>query len=205
MRAGSSDRYTRLVGLLKVLFPLIALGLLSTLFLLSRSVDPETQIPFADTEIQERLRDQQITAPFFSGTTVNGDEISFSAAKVTTPDGSTGGNMALDARAELTLVDGTVITVDANETTFDIAADRVELTGDVVFETSAGYVLKTDRITAAMSSLNVTSPGAVSGTAPDGTLNAGAMTLSKPDADGAAQLIFTNGVTMVYSPKRMKE
>lgn len=205
MNTASSDRYTRLVGLLKVLFPLIALALLSTLFLLSRSVDPETQIPFADTEIQERLRDQQITAPFFSGTTSSGDEIAFSAEKLTTPDGGTGANMAQDVRAELTLSDGALITVDADETTYDVAADRVELVGQVVIETSTGYTLRTDRIVAQMSSLNVESPGPVTGTAPEGTLDAGTMTLLRQEGQSAAHLIFTNGVRMVYTPKPVKE
>lgn len=79
------DRHSRVVSWLKVLFPLIALALLSTLFLLSRAIEPQAVIPFADKEVQERLRDQQITGPFYSGTTADGDLISFSAEKLTTP------------------------------------------------------------------------------------------------------------------------
>ena len=66
------DRYTRLISWLKVLFPLAALGLLSTLFLLSRAIDPGQAIPFAEKEVQDRLRDQQITGPFFTGATSEG-------------------------------------------------------------------------------------------------------------------------------------
>ena len=58
------DRHSRVVSWLKVLFPLIALALLSTLFLLSRAIEPQAVIPFADNEVQERLRDQHITGPF---------------------------------------------------------------------------------------------------------------------------------------------
>ncbi len=93
------DRYTRLISWLKVLFPLAALGLLSTLFLLSRAIDPGQAIPFAEKEVQDRLRDQQITGPFFTGATSEGDELSFYADVLTRPVGQTGMNHAENLRA----------------------------------------------------------------------------------------------------------
>ena len=205
MTTVASDRHTRLIGWLKVVFPLTALALLSTLFLLSRTIDPETQIPFADKEIQERLRDQQVTGPFFSGTTADGDQISFSAKKLTTPNGNTGANKAEDVRADLALAGGTHITITADTTTFDIAADMVELAGSVNITTTTGFELTSELLTSDMSSLNVVSPGTVRGKAPVGDLTAGTMTLKKrPDGDDA-QLVFTNGVKLIYSPKEPKE
>jgi lipopolysaccharide export system protein LptC len=175
------------------------------LFLLSRTVDPETQIPFADKEIQDRLRDQQVTGPFFSGTTADGDQISFSAEKLTTPDGSTGANVAQDVRADLALAGGTNVTITADKTSFDIASDLVELAGSVNITTSTGFALQSDLLTSEMSALNIASPGEVRGNAPIGTLSAGAMTLKKQTDGDAAQLIFTNGVKLVYSPQESKE
>ncbi|MEO0504251.1 MAG: hypothetical protein AAFZ14_13070, partial [Pseudomonadota bacterium] len=69
------DRYSRFVAWLKVLLPLAALALLSTLFLLSRNTDPIAAVPFADDELLDRVRDEQITGPFFSGTTTDGDRV----------------------------------------------------------------------------------------------------------------------------------
>ena len=57
------DRYSRMVTFLKVLLPLAALALLSTLFLISRGINTKATIPFAAHEIEERMRGQQITAP----------------------------------------------------------------------------------------------------------------------------------------------
>lgn len=205
MTTMTSDRYSRLISWLKVLFPLAALGLLSTLFLLSRAVDPETQIPFADKEIQDRLRDQQVTGPFFSGTTADGDQISFSAEKLTTANGETGANQAQDVRAVLALIGGTEITVTAGQARFDIASDRAELAGNVEVSTSTGFVLRSDLFTSQMSSLNLTSPGEVRGNGPMGQLTAGAMTLSKPTNGTGAQLVFTKGVKLVYTPIDSKE
>ena len=83
------DRYSRTVAYLKVLLPLTALALLSTLFLISRGIDTEAVIPFAQKDIEERMRGQQLTAPFFSGTTSGGDEIMVTASTAR-PGGSSG-------------------------------------------------------------------------------------------------------------------
>ena len=49
--------HSRLVAILKVALPLIALALLSTLFLFSRKIDPEDAIPYATVDVEDRLRD----------------------------------------------------------------------------------------------------------------------------------------------------
>ena len=98
------DRYSRMVALLKVLLPLAALALLSTLFLISRGVNIEATIPFADHEIEERMRGQQITAPFFSGTTAQGDEITVTAS-IARPGGPSSPAVATDLTAVNSMAD----------------------------------------------------------------------------------------------------
>lgn len=200
-----ADRHSRMVSLLKVLFPLLALALLSTLFLLSRVIDPETVIPFADKEIQDRLRDQQVTGPFFSGTTANGDQISFSAEKLTTPQNEVGANRAEAVRVVMNLAGGAVITLQANIAHFEMPKDRAELEGDVVIETSTDYMIQSDRLTTQMTLFDVRSPGPVSARSPMGTLHAGSMTISSPKPGEPAQLIFKNGVKLIYDPKLVEE
>jgi lipopolysaccharide export system protein LptC len=201
----ASDRYSRLISWLKVLLPLTALGLLSTLFLLSRDVDPEAQIPFADKEIQDRMRDQQVTGPFFTGTTADGDQIMFSAEKLTTPEGQTDANEAENIRSVVDLASGNTVTMTANLARFDLARDHAELSGEVLIETSTGYRLASELLTSTMSSLNLVSPGPVEGETPVGTLNAGRMTLGPPKEGEPTQLVFTNGVKLVYIPNPSKE
>jgi lipopolysaccharide export system protein LptC len=205
MNAVASDRYTRLISWLKVIFPLTALAILSTLFLLSRSNDPEAIIPFADKEIQDRLRDQQVTGPFFAGTTTDGDKVSFSAEKLTTPQGNTGPNEAFDVKAVLEMTGGNVVMLEADMATFDIAADLARLRDSVVISTSDGYRLASELLETRMSSLSLTSPGPVEGEAPGGTLSAGSMALVPGESADAPQLIFTNGVKLVYTPQKSKE
>jgi len=196
-----ADRYTRLVSWLKVVFPLMALALLSTLFLLSRVIDPEAVIPFADKEIQDRLKGQQVTGPFYTGTTADGDKIAFAAQSLTTSKTERGVNRARNVDVEIDLAGGTQITLNAVEGFFNLAQDNVDLEGDVIVTTSTGYRINSDLLSAQMTGLNLKSPGPVDATGPIGTLNAGSMTLTSQAEGGPAQLVFTNGVKLVYTPK----
>lgn len=205
MIAVQVDTYSRLVVWLKVLLPLTALALLSTLFLLSRVIDPETAIPFADKEIQDRLRDQQVTGPIYNGVTADGDQIAFTAERLTTPEGQTGANDAEEVDVTMELASGTTILVQADHGRFDIAQNRTELTGDVEITTSTGYQITSDMLITLMSSLDVTSPGPVQSEGPFGTLDAGAMTLNAGKAGEPAQLVFTKGVKLIYDPKQDDE
>ena len=169
------DRYSRMVSLLKVAFPLAALALLSTLFLLARVMDTDTAIPFADVEIQERLRDQQITGPFFSGTTETGDQMSFSAEKLITLQGNVGTNRAEDVKATLQTAQGATFQLQADVAELDIAGNSANLSGSVSMATSTGYRVNTDQLTSNISTLNVTAPETVEATGPLGSFTAGNM------------------------------
>ena len=199
------DRYTRLISWLKVLFPLAALGLLSTLFLLSRAIDPGQAIPFAEKEVQDRLRDQQIPGPFFTGAPSEGDELSFYADVLTRPDGQTGMNHAENLRATINTPEGSTFRLQSDLADFDIAEDVADLLGKVILTTSTGYRLQSEKITSELSGLNIQSPGAVHGTTPGGTLEAGAMSITQTDDQIAPQLVFTNRVKLIYKPKSKSE
>ncbi|WP_299966532.1 hypothetical protein [uncultured Roseobacter sp.] len=201
-----TDRYSRLVGLLKVLFPLTALALLSTLFLLSRVIDPTDAIPFAESDVQERLLNQQVSGPYYAGTSSNGDQIAFTADKVTSPQGLGKRSLSEDVHVEIKLVSGTVIDVTSDWATVDIAEDLVDLTDDVVITTSHGYVVTSDAMAARVSVLDVTSPDTVRATTPGGgDLEAGSMRLMSPEPDAPAQMLFTNGVKLIYQPKKVDD
>ncbi|NNE53723.1 MAG: LPS export ABC transporter periplasmic protein LptC [Sulfitobacter sp.] len=200
-----ADSYSRMVSWLKVLLPLMALGLLSTLFLLSRAVDPQTSIPFAVKEIQDRLREQIVTGPFYYGTTPEGDEIAFSAETLTTPRDDVGTNHAEKVDVVMDLSSGGQVSLRSNSGIFDIAGNQADLEGDVVITTSTGYRVTSNRMLSELSGLYVRSPGPVQSEGPFGTLNAGAMVLSSDGKEGGAHLVFTNGVKLVYVPGSDKE
>lgn len=198
------DRHSRLVAFLKVLLPLAALGILSTLFLLSRSVDPTATIPFAEQEIAERMQGQQITAPRFSGTTPRGDEVRLTATKAL-PGGAGRPGMAENLEGEIHLADGAVVTIRADTGIVNVPNDHAEFTGEVTITTDAGYRLVTERLESGIRTLQVTSPGPVSGTGPVGQIDAGSMEITVENSKAPAHMVFKNGVKLVYDPRLSQE
>lgn len=196
------DRYSRTVAYLKVLLPLTALALLSTLFLISRGIDTEAVIPFAQKDIEERMRGQQLTAPFFSGTTSGGDEIMVTASTAR-PGGSSGsGAMASDLEAEIRIAGGGQMTLASDSGTIHPGQDLALFTGNVVLTSADGLVVETEMLETSLSAVRAESPGPVRATGPLGVLTAGQM-LVRAESEGApVQLLFKNRVKLVYDPSK---
>lgn len=200
-----TDRYSRMVAWLKVTLPLVALGMLSTLFLISRAVDPPSTIPFADSEVQERLTNQQVTGPYYTSMSANGDQIAVIAETMTGPTGVGGTNKGKNVDIEMKMASGSNITAYGNDALIDIANDRSTLNGDVKITTSTGYVLYSDELLLRMSVTDVTSPRAVRATTPLGDLEAGAMRFFVPEGQEDGQWVFTKGVKLLHNPDNVKE
>lgn len=198
------DGYSRLVAFLKVILPLAALGLLSTVFLLSRSVDPTTTLPFGDAEISERLRDGLISAPYFSGMTSGGDQLLITAE--TAKPGSDGEMArAQDLRAQIKMTSGTTVNLTSDSGAFDPKEDVAQFQGDVRITTNTGYSLTTDALESRIETLALHSRAPVSGDGPFGTLEAGLMELTTNPATNNAHLLFKEGVKLVYDPKSKED
>jgi lipopolysaccharide export system protein LptC len=195
------DGYSRLIALLKVLLPLMALALLSTLFLLSRNQTITTEIPYADPSIQNRQSGQQITEPFFSGSTDTNDRIFVSATRLVTTGSNTGQNEIEEVFAQIDTPGGTRIQLEAKKGTVNLNTRLLQLQGDVVFTTSTGYELRSDLFNARTATLHVHAPGPVTGLGLFGTLDAGAMTLHQTKGQESPHLSFNNGVRLLYKPK----
>lgn len=196
------DRYSRMVAWLKVSLPLLALGILSTLFLISRVVDPPSTIPFADSEVQARLSNQQVTGPYYSSMSADGDQIDFIADRVINSPQEPGTNIAEEVDVVVHFASGLVATLKANLAETNMHEDRSRLTGDVRIVTSHGYELDSALLLVRMSTPDIVSPGPVQGKTPAGPIDAGAMHYFVEENTDNAQLIFTNGVKLIYTPQK---
>lgn len=197
--AAVDNRYSRFVQWAKILFPLIALGLLSTMFLFSRNVDPSDAIPFADIDVEQIARDQQLSSPRFSGTTKNGSAITVDAESAL-PDITNPRRMSIKkviARIESPGARSYGIT--AKTAIYDGTDDSLRLEGDVRLSTSTGYRIETEILNTNLETNALSTPGRVFGKGPQGIIEAGSMKLT---TDGASQLlVFQNGVKLIYDPK----
>ncbi len=198
----TGDPYSRLVSFLKIALPLVALAILSTVFLVSSRIEPGESIPFAEGEVAERIRSQQVTGSVFSGVTTGGDRISFSAREIVTAADRT--NVAHHPVAQLDFASGGSVRLEAERGDVDLNRDIVTMTRDVVIESKTGYTLRSDSLTSHLSYLDIVAPGEVTGNGPAGTLRAGGMRISEQKDGGNVQLLFTDGVKLVYDPKEAK-
>lgn len=201
----SENFYSRLVAWLKILLPLAALGILSTLFLFSKNIDPTTTIPFTTIDLRERAASQQITAPEFAGATQEGDLISFHAVTARPDPDHKSRAFADKLNARIVLLSGNVITFRADGGIVDEVSDRSELSGDVVVTSSQGYIIKTDRLISGMREVHAETPGPITGTGPLGNFSAGKLLIAQGEDDDGVQMLFTGGVKLVYEPPEPKE
>lgn len=200
--ARSDNTYSRVVALLKVLLPLAALAILSTVFLVSRTLDPSAAIPYADVDVKTLAREERITAPNYATVTEDGTAISM-AAMSARPDALRPRNLTAEGlSAEVELPVGTRVTIQAAQAAIDSDAQRAELSGGVVLETSTGYRAEAARLVSRLDSMLVTSDGPVSASGPLGQIEAGGMqiTYTTPE-QGTYLLVFNDRVRLVYRPQ----
>lgn len=202
--AQSFVTYSRVVAWLKVIFPLSALALLSTLFLLARNIDPEQSIPFADVDVKELAREPRITAPDFSGMTADGSAITITAATVKT-DPTKLEDAEIDRLSAIVQTpEGARIFVESDEGAIEDAR-IARLIGNVEITTSSGFTVKTDELTTDLDKTLITSDGPVRGDGPLGTMSAGKMSVLLQNNSGTSVLVFKNGVRVLYIPKKASE
>ncbi len=195
------DGYSRMVQFLKVLLPLAAIVLLSTVFLLSRSIDTDVSSPFSQQDIDERLEGQLVTRPHYRGTTRKGEEVEVEAVRASPGDNAS----TVDAsvlRGHYRLLNGREIVLDSNAGTVRPDEGTATFVGDVIITTTDGMQLTTDLLNTSLDEIRGDTPGEVRGTGPIGNFTAGRMTFGTEKKDGPVHILFTDGVKLIYEPPK---
>ena len=166
------DRYSRMVQFLKVLLPLAAIILLSTVFLLSRSIETNVTVPFTQQDMDQRLAEQVVTQPNYRGTTRKGEDVQIEAIHAT--QGTSGSvPTASEFRGRLGLLSGGTITMDSNSGLIRPDKGTATFVGDVVITTTDGIVVTTDLLNTSLDEIRGDTPGQVDGTGVIGDFSAG--------------------------------
>jgi lipopolysaccharide export system protein LptC len=212
---GDGNLHSRVVVWLKVGLPLAALALLSTLFLISNRIDPTASIPYADVDIEDRLRQPRMTAPVLATMTRDGSAVTLTAAEARPPQagaeagpegappGGAGADRgsASDVLMQVALTDGSTARLLADSARIDAAGDTVALQGRVVLDSSTGWTVTAPALTARLDRTALDSPGPVRAEGPAGTLEAGTMALAASGPGATAYvLVFKDGVKLLYRP-----
>ena len=196
-----SDGYTRTVNTLKVVLPLVALGLLSTLFFFSGEVDPTESIPYAELNIEELAREQRITSPYFAGVTSNDTAVTVTGNTVV-PDPDNADIFTIDAvNARFVSTKNEVLDAVAATGLIDTDAGTVRLSGGTLLTTSDGIEMQTEGILGQTQTGDLESLGPVNVEGPFGTLSAHHMSVKRPSADAPHQIVFTGEVKLLYTER----
>ena len=201
----SDNLYSRVVAWMKIILPLAALGILSTLFLISRTIDPTESIPVAQIDLEQRAQELGATNPSFAGVTDSGDQVTFQSVRARPDPADPEHLLATDVTARLNLTSGTIVDITSDNADMHQTEMTATLDGNVHINTTTGYVMTTDTLWTRMDQLYAETPGRVEGTGPPGDLTAGKMLLTTNPENGQAELLFTEGVKLVYIPQEPEE
>ena len=200
--AADSNVHSQVVGWLKILLPLGALALLSTMFLFARQTGEPPAIPFA--KLDEMARDQLVSAPRFSGVADDGSIIQITAQDAK-PDGTDLGSLTItQPRLSLDALDGTTLTIFAGAGVIDGSRQQARLDGLARLETSSGFMMETAGLLADLETGEVSSLGRLEVQAPFGSVTAGQVSILVTDSADGQQMRFTGGVKLVYDPATRK-
>lgn len=192
------DNRTRLIGWAKILLPLGALALLSTLFLFARQSDDDR---IALTEIAAMAREPRIGNPTFAGVADDRSVVTLRADEIRPLPDRTDSLAVAGVRLAVTAVDGSEIELRAGAGEIDALGRTAAFTDLVSLSSSAGYALETTGARADLRSATIETEGPLAVQTPFGRLDAGQLVISA-DPDGAGtRLLFQNGVRLLYDPQ----
>ncbi|WP_374298899.1 hypothetical protein [Paracoccus sp. (in: a-proteobacteria)] len=187
---------TRVVRWLRVLLPLLALAMLSVLFLFSRTGDTESRIPYAEVDAEAMARDPRVVAPEYAGVTEDGASLTLRATEAAPGNGGSGS--ARDLRLDWLRPDG--LRADLTAPQAGLAEGAIRLDGGVRMTTSTGWTLDAQSVEAATDRSRIAAGDGVEAEAPFGALSAQRMELAPAEEGDSSILNFSGDVRLIYKP-----
>jgi len=195
----ADNRYSRFVAWSKIALPLAALGLLSTIFLLSTGPVPQGQPPFAERGQEELGHDERVTRPNYAGVTEGGTALTVTAESARPREADDLVEIAAP-RVTLETQGGEIVTVAAATGRVDTAARDVLLEGDVHVAAASGHEIDAGALRVALDRTEMESLGPVTATGPQVRIEAGRLAV-RPRAGGSGVVVvFNAGVNLLYTP-----
>jgi lipopolysaccharide export system protein LptC len=194
--------HSRVVAILKVALPLIAVGLLLGLFVGAPDERSDGDgLVFAPGDVEALGSGLVVRNPTFTGTTQGGDRFGFTAATVE-PDAAPPQRVAITRlTGDVDLANGPIVTVSAATGDLDVATERLDLTGAVDLATSDGYRIRAEKVTLDLRAGSMIAGDAVETTGPLGRIDSGGLRVAPADESGEPRRFsFGNGVRLLYDP-----
>lgn len=198
--------YSRFISITKVVLPLVAIGLLSTVFLFTKDNTLESGFRFSDADLDALESGLQVVKPRLFGSNPSGDVYNFAADSLA-PDSLSPSLIAVERiSGEIQYQTGTNLQMTAAKAEFMLEGQSIRLSGGMSLVTSSSIRVTGDGLLAELSSGEIESNGPVSATSPMGSIQAGNLRVVNIDEDGEEnQMIwFENGVMLSFKPDSWK-
>ena len=195
--------YTRFVTVTKVVLPLIAIGLLGTVFLFTSDDSLEGGFSFSEADLDTLESGMRIVKPRMFGSNPNGDLYNFVADELL-PDSLTPSLVeAQKISGEIQYQTGGTVQLSAGKAEFMVEGNQIRLSGGMLVVTSDGSRVTGEGLLAELDTGKLISNGAVSATSPLGSIQAGNFRVELVEAnDEEKQMIwFENGVMLSFKPE----
>lgn len=192
--------------LLRLALPLGALVLLSTIFLFSRSIDPDLAVQQAELDIEELTREPRIGTARIAGVTNEDTALTIEAVSIRAASDLQAGEplrLLLDRpHGELLFTAGRDARFRAQSGRLDQDMNKLVMDGEVYLETSDGYIARMQELTTALDRTDIQGRGDVTGTGPPGHISAATVTLTPAPGDAGGYLLaFRGNVRLLYRPE----
>lgn len=171
--------YSRLISWLQVLLPLLALAVLSTLFLVPKTIQPAQELRYSEVDVDSLAREQRISQPNFHGVTSQGDALSISAESAVPDPGDPSHVTGEVVRAEIALRSGDRIDIAAAAMEVNPRQGQAALTGDVRITSQSGYEITTEILRVSLTQTHMSSETPTRITGALGEISAGGFELKE--------------------------
>lgn len=186
--------YSRFVGLMKVVLPLVAVGLLGAV-LVWPSIESRRDIAISYSDVEIRADGLEMVAPVLTGADDKGRPYVLTA-KGATADGLEPTVVSLqEIEADLALEDGKPVRVLAATGLYRLKEETLALGGGVTVTLADGHVVKLESVLLDLAKGTASSDKRVLGSGPTGEIEADSMTAS----DGGHRLRFDGNVRAVIT------
>jgi lipopolysaccharide export system protein LptC len=198
--------YSRIVAILKVGLPLLALAMLGSLFLFTDQEAPQGELAFSPADLAELAAGMEVLNPVLSGTTDANDAFRFSAAVVVPDAAPPTRAQAREITGRMSFVGGPEVDLAAEAADLDLETRTLALEGNVRVTTSTDYRLEAVRMQADLRGGILRAEDAVTAAGPMGTITARRLEVRPdPDNGGSRLFLFEGAVRLVYDPRVQPE
>jgi lipopolysaccharide export system protein LptC len=191
--------HSRVVTVLKVGLPLLALVLMSALFVFSIRDDFENEPIFSDADLEVFSEGLQVSRPTLSGRTRDDEPFRF-IAEAAIPDGAPPTRVAIrDLTGDFTFRGGQTIEVTARAADLDLEGEVMELRQHVAVASSDGYQISAETMRLELRPGTINAEGAVHAVGPMGEIWSETLEIAPSTSDPNRRVIsFERGVRLLY-------